>query len=86
MTRVIIAGAKGGWDRPWLRCAEAVPGLAIAGQFDKGQDLRDFIADGDVVIDFTLHEAPSRWPGSAPNTKRRWSSAPPAIRKRSSRN
>ena len=49
MTRIIIAGAKGAWDRPWPRCAEAVPGLAIAGQFDLGQDLRGLIAEGDVV-------------------------------------
>jgi 4-hydroxy-tetrahydrodipicolinate reductase len=40
-----------------LRCAQALPGLAIAGQFDQGQDLREFIADGDVVIDFTFHES-----------------------------
>ncbi len=57
MTRVIIAGCKGRMGQTLLRYAGAVPGLAVAGQFDKGQDLRDFIAAGDVVIDFTLHEA-----------------------------
>jgi 4-hydroxy-tetrahydrodipicolinate reductase len=57
MTRVIIAGCKGRMGQTLLRCAGAVPGLAVAGQFDQGQDLRDFIAAGDVVIDFTWHEA-----------------------------
>jgi 4-hydroxy-tetrahydrodipicolinate reductase len=57
MTRLIIAGAKGRMGQALLRCAEAMPGLAIAGQFDLGQDLRDFIAGGDVVIDFTFHES-----------------------------
>ncbi len=57
MTRLIIAGSKGRMGQALLRCAEAVPGLAVASQFDQGQDLRDFIAGGDVVIDFTWHEA-----------------------------
>ncbi len=57
MTRIIIAGAKGRMGQALARCAQAVPGLAIAGQFDLGQDLRAFIADGDVVLDFTFHES-----------------------------
>jgi 4-hydroxy-tetrahydrodipicolinate reductase len=57
MTRIIIAGAKGRMGQALAHCAQAVPGLAIAGQFDLGQDLRAFIADGDVVLDFTFHES-----------------------------
>jgi 4-hydroxy-tetrahydrodipicolinate reductase len=57
MIRVIIAGCKGRMGQMLLRCAATIPGLAVAGQFDQGQDLRDFIAGGDVVIDFTFHEA-----------------------------
>jgi 4-hydroxy-tetrahydrodipicolinate reductase len=57
MTRIIIAGCKGRMGQILLRCAGAVPGLAVTGQFDQGQDLRDFIAAGDVVVDFTFHEA-----------------------------
>jgi 4-hydroxy-tetrahydrodipicolinate reductase len=57
MTRLIIAGAKGRMGQALARCAQGIPGLAIAGQFDLGQDLREWIADGDVVIDFTFHES-----------------------------
>ena len=57
MTRIIIAGAKGRMGQALAHCAQAVPGLAVAGQFDLGQDLRAFIADGDVVLDFTFHES-----------------------------
>ncbi|HXR07549.1 MAG TPA: 4-hydroxy-tetrahydrodipicolinate reductase [Candidatus Acidoferrum sp.] len=57
MTRLIIAGCKGRMGQALRRCAEGLPGLALAGQFDQGQDLRDFIAAGDVVLDFTWHEA-----------------------------
>jgi 4-hydroxy-tetrahydrodipicolinate reductase len=57
MTRLIIAGARGRMGQALARCAEGIPGLAIAGQFDLGQDLREFIANGDVVLDFTFHES-----------------------------
>jgi 4-hydroxy-tetrahydrodipicolinate reductase len=57
MTRIIIAGAKGRMGQALAGCAQALPGVAIAGQFDLGQDLRDFIAGGDVVLDFTFHES-----------------------------
>jgi len=57
MTRLIIAGARGRMGQAVARCAQALPGLAMAGQFDLGQDLRAFIAGGDVVIDFTFHES-----------------------------
>ncbi len=57
MTRLIIAGAKGRMGQALLRCSQADPGLAIAAQFDLGQDLRQFIAGGDVVIDFTFHQS-----------------------------
>jgi 4-hydroxy-tetrahydrodipicolinate reductase len=57
MTRIIIAGAKGRMGQALARCAESIPGLAITGQFDLGQDLRGFIAEGDVVVDFTFHES-----------------------------
>jgi 4-hydroxy-tetrahydrodipicolinate reductase len=57
MTRLIIAGAKGRMGQALIRCAQSIPGLAVAAQFDLGQDLREFIADGDVVVDFTFHES-----------------------------
>jgi 4-hydroxy-tetrahydrodipicolinate reductase len=57
MTRIIIAGAGGRMGQALARCAQDLPGVAIAGRFDLGQDLRAFIADGDVVLDFTFHES-----------------------------
>ena len=57
MTRILIAGAKGRMGQALARCAQAVPGVAVAGQFDLGQDLRGLIAEGDVVIDFTFHDS-----------------------------
>jgi len=57
MTRIIIAGAKGRMGQALARCAEGIPGLAITGQFDLGEDLRGLIAEGDVVVDFTFHES-----------------------------
>jgi 4-hydroxy-tetrahydrodipicolinate reductase len=57
MTRIIIAGAKGRMGQALARCAEGIPGLAVTGQFDVGEDLRGLIAEGDVVVDFTFHES-----------------------------
>lgn len=57
MTNIIIAGAKGRMGQALLRCAEAIPGLAVAGQIDIGQQLGGCIAKGDVVIDFTFHDS-----------------------------
>jgi 4-hydroxy-tetrahydrodipicolinate reductase len=57
MTRLIIAGAKGRMGQALAHCAEAIPGLVIAGQIDLGQDLRGCIAEGDVVVDFTFHDS-----------------------------
>jgi 4-hydroxy-tetrahydrodipicolinate reductase len=57
MTKIIIAGAKGRMGQALLRCAEKIPGLTVSGQIDMGEDLGRVIEDGDVVLDFTFHEA-----------------------------
>ena len=57
MTNILIAGAKGRMGQALLRCAQLMPGITVAGQIDLGQDLRDFIAGADVVIDFTFHQS-----------------------------
>jgi dihydrodipicolinate reductase len=44
MTNIIIAGAKGRMGQALLRCAKAMPGVAITGQIDSGQDLGECIA------------------------------------------
>jgi len=56
MTNIIIAGAKGRMGQALLRCAESIPGIKVTGQVDLGQNLRDSISAGDVVVDFTFHE------------------------------
>jgi 4-hydroxy-tetrahydrodipicolinate reductase len=57
MTNIIIAGAKGRMGQTLLRCAEAIPGVLVTGRIDLGEDLRDCVAGGDVVVDFTFHES-----------------------------
>jgi 4-hydroxy-tetrahydrodipicolinate reductase len=56
MTNIIIAGAKGRMGQALLSCAQRMAGIHVAGQIDLGQDLREFIAGADVVVDFTFHE------------------------------
>ena len=57
MTRIIIAGAKGKMGQALSRVAETFPGLVVAARIDLGQELAKVIQDGDVVVDFTTHEA-----------------------------
>jgi 4-hydroxy-tetrahydrodipicolinate reductase len=39
------------------RCAEAVPGIAVSGRIDLGDDLDSVLGQADVVMDFTSHES-----------------------------
>jgi len=57
MTRIIITGSKGRMGRTLFACAARLPELQVAGQIDQGDDLRSVIDQGDVVIDFSSHEA-----------------------------
>lgn len=57
MTRIIIAGAKGKMGQALLRAAEEIPGLAVAGRIDVGDELRGVIEEADVLVDFSAHEA-----------------------------
>ncbi|MGA3178747.1 MAG: 4-hydroxy-tetrahydrodipicolinate reductase [Verrucomicrobiota bacterium] len=57
MTNIIIAGAQGRMGQTLLRCAKSIPDLTVTGQIDLGQDLRQCVAAGDVVVDFTSHES-----------------------------
>ena len=57
MTKIIIVGSKGRMGQVLLACAARIPELKIAGQIDQGDDLRPVIGHGDVVIDFSLHDA-----------------------------
>ncbi|HWX23180.1 MAG TPA: 4-hydroxy-tetrahydrodipicolinate reductase [Candidatus Binatia bacterium] len=57
MTRIIITGSKGRMGRALLACAPHFPELQVVAQIDEGDELRDVIGQGDVVIDFSSHSA-----------------------------
>ncbi len=57
MTKIIITGSKGRMGKALLACAPQHPQLQVVGQIDQGDDLRGVIAQGDVVIDFSSHNA-----------------------------
>ena len=57
MTRIIITGSKGRMGRALVACAAHHPDLKVVGQIDQGDDLKAVIEGGDVVIDFSSHNA-----------------------------
>jgi 4-hydroxy-tetrahydrodipicolinate reductase len=57
MTRVIITGSKGRMGQALIACAAHMPELQVTGQIDQGDDIKSVIDSGDVVIDFSFHNA-----------------------------
>ena len=57
MTRVIITGSKGRMGQALVACATRMPELQVVGQIDQGDDINSAIDAGDVVIDFSFHNA-----------------------------
>jgi len=57
MVKIIITGAKGRMGQALVACAARHPELKAAGAIDIGGDLSSVIAQGDVVIDFSSHDA-----------------------------
>jgi 4-hydroxy-tetrahydrodipicolinate reductase len=57
MTKIIITGSKGRMGRALVAAAGQFSELQIVGQIDQGDDLRAVIQEGDVVIDFSSHNA-----------------------------
>ncbi|MDB6112192.1 MAG: 4-hydroxy-tetrahydrodipicolinate reductase [Pedosphaera sp.] len=57
MTKIIITGSKGRMGQALLACAAAHPELQVVAQIDAGDDLAAVIDRGDVVIDFSSHNA-----------------------------
>ena len=57
MTKIIITGSKGQMGKALLACAPLHRELEVVGQIDQGDDLAAVIARGDVVVDFSSHEA-----------------------------
>jgi 4-hydroxy-tetrahydrodipicolinate reductase len=56
-TRIIITGSKGRMGQALLACASGHPDLKIVGQIDQGDDIKTVIESGDVVVDFSFHNA-----------------------------
>jgi 4-hydroxy-tetrahydrodipicolinate reductase len=57
VTNIIITGSKGRMGRALLACVAQHPQLQVVGQIDQGDDLNAVIGRGDVVIDFSSHQA-----------------------------
>src|SRR5580658_9554842 len=57
MTRIIITGSKGRMGQMLVACAGRNSELQVGGLVDAGGDLGSVIGQGDVVIDFSSHEA-----------------------------
>ena len=57
MTKLIITGSKGRMGQTLVACAAQYPKLQVVGQIDEGDDLRNVLGKGDVVIDFSSHSA-----------------------------
>jgi 4-hydroxy-tetrahydrodipicolinate reductase len=60
MTKIIITGSKGRMGQALLACAPQHREIEVVGQIDVGDDLASLIGNGDVVIDFSLHNATQR--------------------------
>jgi 4-hydroxy-tetrahydrodipicolinate reductase len=57
MTKIIITGSKGRMGQALIAGAAANPELQVVGQIDIGDDLKSVMGQGDVVIDFSSHDA-----------------------------
>jgi 4-hydroxy-tetrahydrodipicolinate reductase len=57
MPRVIVTGSKGRMGKVLLDCLALHPGLELAGQVDREDDLSPLITQTDVVVDFSAHNA-----------------------------
>jgi 4-hydroxy-tetrahydrodipicolinate reductase len=57
MTKIIITGAKGRMGKALVASAPHHRALEVVGQVDQGDDLAAVIGRGDVVIDFSSHDA-----------------------------
>ena len=57
MTKIIITGSKGRMGQALIACAASIPEVKVAGQIDQGDDLKSVIGQGDVVVDFSFHNA-----------------------------
>lgn len=56
-TRIIITGSKGRMGQALVACAAKLPELRVAAGVDQGGDIKTVIDSGDVIIDFSSHDA-----------------------------
>jgi 4-hydroxy-tetrahydrodipicolinate reductase len=57
MTKLIITGAKGRMGQMLVACAARHPEVEVTAKIDLGDDLLSALPSGDVVVDFSFHEA-----------------------------
>lgn len=57
MVKIIITGSKGRMGQTLAACSALMPDLQVIGQIDQGDDLGEVITRGDVVVDFSFHDA-----------------------------
>ncbi len=57
MTKIIITGPNGRMGQALIACAKRNAELQVAGTIEAGADLSSVIGQGDVVIDFSAHDA-----------------------------
>jgi len=57
MVRIVITGSGGRMGHTLVACAARDRSFELAGQVDSDDDLNSVIGKGDVVIDFSSHEA-----------------------------
>ena len=57
MVKIIITGSNGRMGQALIACAARNAGLKVAAAIDVGGDLESVIVEGDVVIDFSSHDA-----------------------------
>lgn len=57
MTKIIITGGRGRMGQAIFGCASRNPNLQVVAQIDVGDSLEGVIHTGDVIIDFSFHDA-----------------------------
>ncbi len=55
--KIIICGSKGRMGQTLVACVRADPELQLVGEIDQGDDLSKVVAAGDVIVDFSAHDA-----------------------------
>jgi 4-hydroxy-tetrahydrodipicolinate reductase len=69
-TKVIVTGAKGRMGQMLVACAERNPDVRVVGQVDLGDELLTVIKEGEVVIDFSFHDASAKFAAACAEHKK----------------